>query len=124
MSMFSLVVSLVVSLFATHCHSISLVVILFHSLSLVVICCHSLSFVVPLVVTRLLLFFTCCITHCRLLSLFVPLVVTCCHSLSPHVPLVCLFINDLMLPTFQRNLKRLFFDYNDVNFNDRLIPLK
>ena len=93
--------SLVVPLVVTHCHSLSFAITLCHSLSLVIpvvaIFCHSLSFVV---------------TRCHSLYHSLSLVVIRCHSLSLNVPLVYLFINDVSTtdPAFP-NLTYLFFFY-------------
>ena len=71
---FSLVVPLL-SLAATHCYLLSLVVTRF------ITPCHSLSLVAPLVVTRCHSL-SLVVTHCHSLSVVVPLVVTRCHLLS------------------------------------------
>ena len=63
-----------------------------HLLSLVFIRCHSLSVVVPLVIFR-----------CHLLPFVVIRCTTRCHSFSLDVPLVCLFTNDPLYPSDERN---------------------
>ena len=80
---FSFVVTLM-SVAATHCHLLSLVV------SIVVTLCHSLYDLLSPVVNR-----------CHSLSLVVTRRATRCHSLSLDVPLVCLFINNLLIMSLQ-----------------------